>query len=163
DGTFNFDAAGTVTAASAPVGGANKQSTSLTLDAGLVGAFVNDSPSVPAAKCSKALIADILVQNPWFSCNKLSTLTSLIAAGNGASFKNPAGGPAIKVTVSFLTAPSQLKSGHPFGYHVYTDAFGDHAELVTDVCTFNTGETVPNNTTPCLTLGTNSITVWLFH
>jgi hypothetical protein len=159
-GDFNFSDAGGVTVANAPVGGTNAQQTMLSLSAPFVGAFVNDSPGLAAAKCTNALIADILVQNPWFSCKKLTSLTSLIEVGNGASFKN-GNSPAIKVTVSFLNAPSQLNGGHPFGYHYFKDATGEHAELVTELCTIVNN--VPTNTTPCLTLGTNSITVWLFH
>jgi hypothetical protein len=160
-GDFTFDQA-SLTVANAGVGGSNTQQTLLTIFAPQVGAFVNDSPSLPAAKCTNALIADIVAQNSWFSCKKLSTLTSLIEAGGGGTFTNPNGGPGIKVVVSFASPPSQLNGGHPFVYHVWTDATGEHAELVTATCTLDSGG-FPTNQGPCLIVGTNNVTFWLLH
>jgi len=160
-GDFNFNAA-SLTVANAGVGGSNAQSTALTIFAPQVGAFVNDSPGLPAAHCTNALIADILAQNSWFSCKKLTTLTSQIEAGGGGNFTNPNGGPGIKVVVGFTNPPSQLNGGHAFVYHVWTDATGEHAELITATCTLDNAG-FPTNQGPCLIVGTNNVTFWLIH
>jgi hypothetical protein len=160
-GDFNFDQA-SLTVQNNPVGPGNTQQTSLSLFAPGFGAFVNDNPNLVAARCTNALIADIVVQNSWFSCKKLSSLTSLLEAGNGGTFTNPNGGPGIKVVVSFASAPSQLNGGHAFVYHVWTDATGDHAELITATCALDAAG-FPTNQAPCLIVGTNSVTFWLTH
>lgn len=163
DGDFNFDQAADLVVSTAPVGGTNGQSTSATVH-GQVGAFVADGPSVPAAKCTNALIAGIVAANPWFSCKKLTTLTSIVEVGNGKTFLNVNGGPGIKVVISFLSAPSQLKGAHPFTYHYFVDANGEHAELITALCNLVGG--VPDGATPsegCLQVNGSSVTSWVFH
>ena len=164
DGDFNFADAAGLTVQTAPVGGSNTQSTSLTVGGTRVGASVGDSPSLTPAKCTNALIGGIVAQNPWFSCKKLTSLTSALEVGNGGTFVNPNGGPGIKVVVSFASAPNQLNGAHPFAYHFFTDASGDHAELITATCSFVNG--FPSGTTPsegCLRVVGSSVEVWLFH
>ena len=162
-GDFNFNQAAGLTIATAAIGaGGGAQSTSVTVGP-QVGAFVGDGPSVPAAKCTKALIADIVAQNPWFSCNKLTSLTSAIEVGNGRTFKNANGGPGLKVIISFAAAPNQLNGAHPFAYHV--DASGTSAELITALCNLDANgvPTVANPSEGCLLINGNSVTAWVFH
>jgi hypothetical protein len=160
DGDFNFQA-GDFQVADAPVGGNNRQSTLLSISGLQVGAAVFDSPSLTAAKCNATLVADIVAQNPWFSCQQLTTLTSAIEVGNGKTFTDANGAPLIKVIVSFKNAPSQFTGLHPFVYHYYVDATGgDHAELITATCP-DGGPTALSG--PCLTIGNNLVTFWLLH
>ena len=164
NGDFNFDQAAALIVATDSVGGANTQSTRVKVGGTQVGAFVGDSPSLPAAKCTNALIANIVLQNPWFSCKKVTSLTSVVEVGNGKIFTNANGGPGIELTVTFLAAPNQLNGAHPFAYHYFVDASGEHAELITAQCQLVAG--LPSATTPaegCLIIGGSSITAWLFH
>jgi hypothetical protein len=161
DGDFNFLNDAGFHVADAPVGGNNRQSTSLSVGSLQVGAAVFDSPSLTPAKCNATLIAAIVVQNPWFSCQLLTSLTSAIEVGNGKTFTDANGAPVIKVIVSFKNAPSQFGGSHPFVYHYYVDASGgDQAELITDTCPAG-GPTALSG--PCLTVGNNLVTVWLRH
>jgi hypothetical protein len=166
-GDFNFNGPAGITVQNDPVGGTNTQSTFLTVGGTQVGAAVDDSPSLPAAKaakCTNALIADIVAENSWFSCKKLTTLTSFLEVGNGKTFTNVNGGPAIQVTISFAQAPNQLNGAHPFAYHYFVDASGEHAELITALCNYVGG--FPDGATPsegCLDIDGTSVTVWVFH
>lgn len=163
-GDFNFDQAGGLTVTTDPVGVGNAQSTSVTVGGTQVGAFVGDSPSLPAAKCTNALIVDIVAENPWFSCKKLSTLTSAVEVGNGKTITNVNGGPGIQVIISFAQAPNQLNGAHPFVYHYFIDANGEHAELITALCHLVDG--FPDGATPsvgCLSVNGAAVTVWVFH
>jgi hypothetical protein len=159
DGNFNFAKAGDFQVADAPVSGNNKQSTLLSIGDFQIGASVNDSPSLTPAKCTTALIAPIVAENSWFNCQLLTSLTSAIEVGNGKTFHDINGNPVlIKVIVSFKNAPSQFTGAHPFVYHYYVDADGEHAELITNhPCP--TGQP----TAPCLTIGNNLVTFWLAH
>jgi len=163
-GDFNFLETADFQVADAPVGGNNKQSTSLSIGGLRIGAAVGDSPSLAPATGNDALVAEIVAQNAanaWFTCQQLTSLTSAIEVGNGGTFKDTNGAPLIKVTVSFKNAPSQLTGPHPFVYHYYLDAAGiGHAELVTASCTL-AGGPLPDST--CLIVGSNKVTVWLFH
>jgi hypothetical protein len=163
-GDFNFLKDAAFQVADSPVGGNNKQSTSLSIGTLQVGAAVFDSPSLPAAKCNTALVAEIVAQNPansWFTCQQLTSLTSAIEVGNGKMFTDGSGAPLIKVIVSFKNAPSQFTGAHPFVYHYYVDASGgDHAELITETCPAGGPPTLPG---PCLTVGNNLVTFWLAH
>lgn len=161
DGNFNWDQATDFHVASAPAGGNNKQSTSLSIGSFLIGASVNDSPSLTPATCNSALVAEIVAANPansWFNCSLLTSLTSAIQAGNGKTFTDTNGVPLIKVIVSFKNAPSQLTGTHPFVYHV--NAAGTDAELITTTCPSG-GPTALSG--QCLTVGHNLVTVWLAH
>jgi hypothetical protein len=163
NGDFNFNEAADLVVSTAAVGGTNLQSTSATVH-GQAGIFVGDSPSLPAAKCTNALIAGIVAANPWFSCKKLTTLTSVVEVGNGKTFQNVNGGPGIRVVITFLQAPNQLNGAHPFTYHFFVDASGEHAELITALCNLVNG--VPDGATPsegCLQINGSSVTSWVFH
>jgi hypothetical protein len=163
DGDFNFN--GTeVAVATAPVGGNNRQSTSLTLGGTLVGAAVADNPQL-STPCNASLIGAFPT---WFSCSLLSSLTSVVEAGNGKEFNNPNEGnpnfgtPGIKVIVSFKDPKNQLVGSNPFAYHYWEDASGAHAELITSPCVMSGG--FPTNSGPCLTVVNNKqVIVWLTH
>jgi len=152
DGDFNFgDATNELQVQTAPVGGNNKQSTFLAVGGTQVGAAVSDSPSLPPAKCTDALIVDIVTANPWFSCQQLTSLTSVVEAGNGRTFGTP-----FKVIVTFKNAPSQLTGPNPFVYHYYVDTNGaEHAELITPCAA--------TPVYPCITVGNNVVTIQMFH
>ncbi len=157
-GDFNFAGTG-LTVADGAVGTGNAQQTSVTIAAGQFGAAVGDG-SQTSVPCNPSLTSGFPT---WFKCSSLSSETSTLEVGFGATFNNPngAGTPGIMTTVSFASAPNQLHGGHPFVYHYWTDASGNHAELITTACTPATG--FPTNIGPCLTVGTNSVTFWLTH
>ncbi len=158
-GDFNFDQASLTVADNQNVSNSNKQATSVTVNASVVGASVGDSPSL-TTPCNATLTAGF---PSFFTCAKLTSLTSTVEVGNGKTFSNPngAGTPGIKVLILFKHAPSQLHGAHPFVYHYWTDAAGAHAELVTATCALGGG--FPTNTGPCLIVGSNKVTVWLTH
>jgi hypothetical protein len=159
-GDFNFLQAADFQVADAPVGGNNKQSTSLSIGGLQIGAAVGDSPSLAPATCNAGLTVGF---PSWFQCSLLTSLTSAVEVGNGKTFQNTTGGPGIKVIVTFSKAPGQLSGANPFVYHYYVDAAGaGQAELVTAPCTLAAGG-LPTNSTPCLIVGSNKVTVWLFH
>jgi hypothetical protein len=157
-GDFNFNQPSLTVADNQSVSNSNKQATSVTIGVSVVGAAVGDSPNL-TTPCNSTLTAGFPA---FFNCSLLSTLTSTVEVGNGKTFNNPngAGTPGIKVVILFKKAPSQLTGNHPFVYHYYTDATGAHAELVTATCSAGA---FPTNTTPCLTVGNNKVTVWLLH
>jgi hypothetical protein len=160
DGDFNFNQTTALSVATAPVGGNNKQSTSITVGGTQVGAAVADGPGL-TTPCD----ADLTAGFPdWFSCSLLTTLTSNIEVGNGKRFENPnrPGTPGIKGVASFKNAPNQLFGVHPFVYHYWEDESGAHAELITTVCTLSTDGT-PLDQGTCLTIGPSSVTFWVFH
>jgi hypothetical protein len=132
----------------------------VTVNAAAVGAAVGDSPTL-TTPCDSTLTNGF---PSFFSCSKLTSLTSKVEVGNGKIFNNAngAGTPGIKVIVSFAKAPSQLSGANPFVYHYWTDAAGaPHAELVTATCTMVGG--FPSNIGPCLVVGNGNVTVWLTH
>jgi hypothetical protein len=157
-GDFNFLQATDFQVADAPVGGNNKQSTSLSIGGLQIGAAVGDSPTL-TTPCDASLTVGF---PSWFQCSQLTSLSSQVEVGNGKTFQNADSGPGIEVIITFSKAPSQLSGANPFVYHYYVDAAGvGHAELVTATCTL-AGD-LPTNTTPCLIVGSNKVTVWLFH
>jgi len=157
-GDFNFDQTSITVADNQKLTGKNQQATSATVGGSLTGVSVGDSPDL-TTPCDSTLTSGF---PSWFSCSLLTSLTSAIEVGNGKTFNNASGGPGIEVKVSFSQGPNQLNGATPFVYHYWVDASGAHAELVTELCTYDAGN-LPTNTNPCLTPGNKLVTVWLFH
>jgi hypothetical protein len=156
-GAFNFIALDNAVADDQAVSKANPQATSAFVAEALTGLAVADGATL-TTPCNSTLTAAF----PTFSCKQLSSLTSIIEAGNGRTIHNLNGGPGIMVIVTFAKAPSQLNSAHPFVYHYYVDSTGTpRAELITTTCTYDLG--LPTNTDSCFTVGQDQITVWLVH
>jgi hypothetical protein len=154
-GDFNIDQQTFTVADNQKLSGQNRQATSVTFSGALVGAAVGDSPSLTTPCNDATLPADF---PDWFSCSLLTSLTSVIEVGNGKTFENANGGPGIKVLISFSNAPNQLNGATPFVYHVAAAG----PELITEPCDFGSGN-LPTNETPCLTVGTKNVTVWVFQ
>lgn len=160
-GDFNFAGTG-LTVVDGAVGPGNAQQTSVTIAAGQFGAAVADG-NQPNPPCKPSLTVGF---PSWFKCSSLSSETSTLEVGNGATFDNPngAGTPGILTTVSFVSAPNQLHGGHPFVYHYWKVGTSEYAELITAPCTFGPAfPGFPTNIGPCLTVGSNSVTFWLTH
>lgn len=159
DGDYNFNGSALNLADSQDVSPRNPQATSVSLAAMGVGGVVSDNASL-TTPCNDTLTAGF---PSFFSCDLLTSLTSTIEVGHGQEFNNPNGDgtPGIQVKVLFKKAPSQLGGSTPFVYHYWSDASGEHAELITATCTMDGG--FPTNTGPCLIVGNNLVTVWLIH
>jgi hypothetical protein len=165
-GDFNFDQESLTVADDQKVTGKNPQATSVTVPGALVGAAVGDSPALQTP-CNETLTQGFPA---FFSCSLLTSLTSVVEAGNGKNFLSDTNNPRIKVIVTFNQAPNQLNGANPFAYHYWEtlafDANGNqitvpHAELITATCQLSGG--LPNNTEPCLIVGNKQVTVWLRH
>ncbi|MEX1169892.1 MAG: hypothetical protein WEE50_07100 [Chloroflexota bacterium] len=165
-GDFNIDAQSITVADDQKITGQNRQATSATVSGSFTGVSVGDSPNL-TTPCDGSLTVGF---PDWFSCSLLTSLTSVIEVGNGKVFTNDSGGPGIKVLISFSQSPNQLSGDNPFVYHYWTtlELVGNstvtvpHAELITDLCEYDSGS-LPTNATPCLTVGNKNVTVWVFH
>jgi hypothetical protein len=162
DGDFNLnDPAGLNIADNQNVSPQNPQATSASIVQLGIGGSVSEIAGTMAF-CDPSLLPQPVPS--WFSCSNLSSQISTVQIGNGKNFNNPNPGttPGIQVKILFKKAPSQLTGSNPFVYHRWTDSLGvDHAELVTAPCILVGG--FPSNTTPCLIVGNNAVTVWLIH
>lgn len=159
-GDFNLDQASITVADNQNLTGQNRQATLATVAGSLTGVAVGDSPNL-TTPCNETLTAGFPASFS-FSCDQLTSLTSVIEVGNGKTFTNASGGPGIKTLVSFSKMPNQLNGATPIVYHYWVDGEGEHAELITEACTYDSGN-LPTNAVSCLTPGNKQVTVWLLH